>query len=211
MEANPMAQATDNRTTKALTTAAGAGRTRPTALRPPGIAFKPQVADDEVAGETPHQLSEAPTCPDVVATAYIYEIWVDGVLRYVGKGRNGRAYCHVKEARRSEKRCGRKTSHLYPYFHRKLVEAMRRGLCITEKIIISGLTDRDAYRIEERMIGELHKSRSGQLWNTIDERFIDPKYLPEKWSNPVDPIYKLPRPLKTTWPHGSIRCTIMRE
>src|SRR5262249_54464144 len=36
---------------------------------------------------------------------------------------------------------------------------------------------------------------AGQLWNTVDERFMDPKYLPVRWSNPVNPLYRLPRPL----------------
>jgi hypothetical protein len=129
-------------------------------------------------------------------SAYIYQIWVDGVLRYIGKGRNGRAYSHLKNARRSDKRCGPDTEHLSPYLHRKLVDAIRIGSTVTEKIIVSGLTDRDAYRIEERMIGELHKERPGQLWNTIDERFIDPQYLPANWSNPVNPLYRLPRSLR---------------
>jgi hypothetical protein len=34
------------------------------------------------------------------------------------------------------------------------------------------------------MIGEFHKFRAGQLWNTIDERFLDPRYLPEEWDDP---------------------------
>ena len=45
------------------------------------------------------------------------------------------------------------------------------------------------------MIGEFHKFRAGQLWNTIDERFLDPRYLPDEWDDPEDPLYRLPRPL----------------
>lgn len=45
------------------------------------------------------------------------------------------------------------------------------------------------------MIGEFHKFRAGQLWNTIDERFLDPRYLPEEWDDPEHPFYRLPRPL----------------
>jgi hypothetical protein len=127
--------------------------------------------------------------------SYVYEIRVNEVVRYVGKGRNGRVYSHMIEAKRTEKRCGVNTDHLYPYFNRKLVEAIRRGSTVTEKIIISDLTDEDAYRIEKQMIGKLHKLSPGQLWNTIDERFLDPEYLPEEWDNPVHPLYKLPRPL----------------
>jgi hypothetical protein len=34
--------------------------------------------------------------------------------------------------------------------------------------------------------------RAGQLWNTIDERFLDPRYLPEEWDDPEHPLYRLP-------------------
>jgi hypothetical protein len=133
-------------------------------------------------------------------TSYVYEIRVDGVVRYIGKGRNGRVYSHMIEAKRTAKRCGVKTGHLYPYFHRKLVEAIRSGSTVTEKLIIVDLADEEAYRIEKQMIGEFHKHNSSQLWNTIDERFLDTKYLPEEWNNPVNPLYKLPRPLKSAPP-----------
>jgi hypothetical protein len=59
----------------------------------------------------------------------------------------------------------------------------------------SGLTDRAAYRLESKIIGEFHKFRAGQLWNTIDERFLDPRYLPDEWDDPENPLYRLPRPL----------------
>jgi hypothetical protein len=79
--------------------------------------------------------------------------------------------------------------------HRKLVETVRAGSQVIETVITSGLTDKAAYRLESRMIGEFHKFRAGQLWNTIDERFLDPRYLPDEWDDPEDPLYRLPRPL----------------
>jgi hypothetical protein len=126
---------------------------------------------------------------------YIYAIIVDGVVRYIGKGRNGRMYTHLIEARRTSARCPADTAHLSPRRHRKLVEAIRAGSQIIETVITSGLTDRAAYRLESRMIGEFHKFRAGQLWNTIDERFLDPRYLPDEWDDPEDHVYRLPRPL----------------
>ena len=63
-------------------------------------------------------------------------------------------------------------------------------------MVASNLTDSEAYAIEQEMIGNYHKQYAGQLWNTIDERFMDPKYFPKKWSNPVDPLYRVSRPLK---------------
>jgi hypothetical protein len=77
--------------------------------------------------------------------------------------------------------------------HRKLVETVRAGSQLIETVITSGLTDRAAYRLENRMIGEFHKFRAGQLWNTIDERFLDPRYLPDEWDDLEHPLYRLPR------------------
>jgi hypothetical protein len=57
-------------------------------------------------------------------------------------------------------------------FYRKLAEAMRHGATITEQIMLDGLTNRQAYRIEKQKIEELYKQNRGQLWNTIDERLI---------------------------------------
>jgi hypothetical protein len=48
--------------------------------------------------------------------------------------------------------------------------------------------------MEWQMIWDYHKRRAGQLWNTIDERGRNPEDLPEEWSNPVYPLYRLPRP-----------------
>ena len=54
--------------------------------------------------------------------------------------------------------------------HRKLVEAVRARLDIAEIVISDGLEDRKAFRLEYGIICAFHKSCSGQLWNTIDER-----------------------------------------
>ena len=105
---------------------------------------------------------------------YVYAIYVAGVVRYIGKGSNGRLSFHVIEARRinSRRALGANTDCTATNFYRKLAEAMRHGATITEEIMVDGLTDREAYRIEKQKIEELHKHNRGQLWNTIDERFI---------------------------------------
>jgi hypothetical protein len=136
-----------------------------------------------------------PQAAGATKTAYVYQIRVDGVVRYVGKGRNGRVYAHLIDAQRTATRPGVKIRNVWPFFRQQLVRAVRRRATIQEKILVSNLTDTEAYRIEGQMIGKFHKRRSGQLWNTIDERFMDPQYLPKTWSNPVHPAYKVPRPL----------------
>ena len=125
---------------------------------------------------------------------YVYEIRVDGVVRYIGKGCNDRIYSHLIEAKRTASRPGVKNCNLSPHFRKMLVSAVRRGLNITEKIISSKLTDAEAYKMEWQMIWDYHKRHAGQLWNTIDERGRNPEDLPKKWSNPVYPLYRLPRP-----------------
>lgn len=130
-----------------------------------------------------------------VGSAYVYAILIEGIVRYIGKGRNGRMYAHLIEAKRSAARCRARTTQLSPRMHRRLVEAVRSGADIKAKIIVGGLTDRDAYRIEGRLIAAFHKFRTDQLWNTIDERFLDPRWLPEKWRDPENAVYRLPRPL----------------
>ena len=128
-------------------------------------------------------------------SAYVYAILVDDVMRYVGKGRDKRLYIHVIEARRSAARCGARTSNLHPRVHRKLVEAVRAGSDIAEIVILDGLTDQNAFRLEYEIIGNFHKGRPGQLWNTIDERFLDKRFLPKDWSDPENPLYKVARPV----------------
>jgi hypothetical protein len=125
---------------------------------------------------------------------YVYEIRVDGMVRYIGKGCNDRIYSHLIEAKRTASRPGVKIRNLSPHFRKMLVSAVRRGSNITEKIISSKLTDDEAYKMEWQMIWDYHKRHAGQLWNTIDERGKNPEHLPEKWSNPVYPLYRLPRP-----------------
>ena len=137
--------------------------------------------------------------------AYVYAVLVDGVVRYVGKGRNRRMYSHLIEATRSAARCAPNTSGLSPRVHRKLVEAVRARSRVTESVIVSGLTDKAAYRLERWIISEFHKHRAGQLWNTIDERFIDPGFLPDEWDDPEHPLYKLPRPLVRSIPAADRR------
>ena len=61
-------------------------------------------------------------------------------------------------------------------------------------MVACNLTDSEAYTMERQMIGNYHKWHAGQLWNTIDERSMDPKNLPKKWANPVHPLYRISRP-----------------
>ena len=67
---------------------------------------------------------------------YVYAIYVDGIVRYIGKGSNGRVHFHVIEARRinSRRARGANTDCTATNFYRKLAEAMRHGATITEEM-----------------------------------------------------------------------------
>jgi hypothetical protein len=78
---------------------------------------------------------------------YVYAIYVDGVVRYIGQGSNGRIHFHAIEARRinSRRALGANTDRTATNFYRKLAEAMRHGANITEEIMVSDLTNREAW------------------------------------------------------------------
>ena len=84
-------------------------------------------------------------------SSYVYVIRVDGVVRYIGKGRNGRLYSHMIEAQRTANRPGVKIANLSPHFRKMLVSAVRRGANIKEKIITAKLTADAAYAMERHM------------------------------------------------------------
>jgi hypothetical protein len=173
--------------------------TTPTQLRSKEFRSKIGKGIQAAAGGSRRPRSSGGAAPmpteDVQISTYVYEIRVDGVVRYIGKGRNGRMYSHMIEARRTANKPGVKIANLSPHFRKMLVRAIRRGANIKEKVITADLTDDAAYAIEHHMIGSFHKNHPGQLWNTIDERFMSPEYLPDDWSNPVHPLYKVHRPL----------------
>lgn len=80
--------------------------------------------------------------------AYVYTIIVDGTVRYIGKGTGLRLRTHVINAKCTAARCGRRTAHLHPRLHRKLVEAIRAGATVVERVIVSGLSDDEAYDLD---------------------------------------------------------------
>lgn len=97
--------------------------------------------------------------------AYVYCITVDGVDRYIGKGRRDRFRDHFREARninqRSDKRTGRKL-----LVQRRLAKAMRAGLPTSYRFIADGLSDADALAVERQLITEYP---AGQLWNVVHD------------------------------------------
>jgi hypothetical protein len=126
---------------------------------------------------------------------YVYEIRVDGVVRYIGKGCNDRVYSHLIEAKRTASRPGVKVRNLSPHFRKMLVCAVRRGSIITEKIISSKLTDAEAYAMEWQMIWGLpqaarwpaleHDRRTWQESRGFAEQVVKPGLSPIPTATPV--------------------------
>ena len=84
--------------------------------------------------------------------SYVYAIHVDGVLRYIGKGTNGRMYAHMKEVRQRLTRKF-KLKNVWPFFQRKLTEAVMKGAVIEEIVLADNLTSKQAYKLEHPSSG----------------------------------------------------------
>jgi hypothetical protein len=96
------------------------------------------------------------------AICYVYEILVDGVVRYVGKGSGRRVRVHKSIARNinAVRAAGKRirTSD----FYNNLAKALRQGREIEHRIVEDGLTEAAAFRAEAARIASLGY---GQLWN----------------------------------------------
>ena len=66
---------------------------------------------------------------------YVYEIRVNGIVRYIGKGRDGRIYSHLIDAKRTASRSDVKIRNLFPHFRKMLVSAVRRGSNIARRCL----------------------------------------------------------------------------
>jgi hypothetical protein len=78
---------------------------------------------------------------------YVYTISVAGVVRYIGKGKGLRLYCHMKEVRSRLKRDFRLQS-IGPRLQRNLTKAFLSGAEVIEQALIDNLTETAAYKLE---------------------------------------------------------------
>ncbi len=106
---------------------------------------------------------------DAEACAYVYGIVVNGITRYIGKGRGRRAWNHVKYVRALLRQPAKlnKSSK----FYRKLAEATQEGCVVEIKIFKVGLSDAGAFAFERHLINRHHR-----LWNTRPEQRHDPEW-----------------------------------
>lgn len=104
------------------------------------------------------------TLPQVsVARPYVYAVMVDGVVRYIGKGRKGRRLEHIKRARyiNRDRALGKKVKGTV--FYNKLAKALREGAKVTTKVLRYYASDEAAFAGEIWQIA----NRKG-LWNTAE-------------------------------------------
>jgi predicted ATP-dependent endonuclease of OLD family len=94
----------------------------------------------------------------------VYAIKVDGVVRYIGKGKGNRVYSHMKEVRERLTR-DFKLKNVWPKFQRNLTEAVKDGAIIEEEFLVQGLAIEKAYWTELNTIYSIVKKSPGQLWN----------------------------------------------
>jgi hypothetical protein len=102
-----------------------------------------------------------PTLP--ANSPYVYAILVDGVVRYIGKGRGARAEYHVKAARCINAKRARGEKVKAFKFHNRLAKALRSGASVTHRILKHFATDEAAFAYEVKQIAK----RRG-LWNTLE-------------------------------------------
>ena len=97
------------------------------------------------------------------------------LLRYIGKGTNGRMYDHMKEVRQRLTRKF-KLKNVWPLIQRKLTEAVMKGGVIEEIVLADNLTSKQAYKLEHRHLERLvYAGNRKQVWNAIPPSIYTPQ------------------------------------
>lgn len=130
---------------------------------------------------------------------YVYEIVVDGLIRYIGKGCGERAKEHLRTARRIQKIRALGQRHRTTRFYNRLVNALARKASIEVRVMAVFDFEGEALEAE---IAAIAGAPAGQLWNTfpggegftsewIKALWADPKYRDrraqaarEMWEDP---------------------------
>jgi hypothetical protein len=115
--------------------------------------------------------------------AYVYFLKVDGVVRYVGKGRRYRALEHFRNARDVNERRAKGEKIKAMRVTNSVAKAMRLGRKIEIQVLSSGMNDAEAYLLEMETIASfpkeqlcnIHKGGSGG----------DADMMRSFWSDPI--------------------------
>lgn len=112
-------------------------------------------------------------------TAYVYAFMVDGVIRYIGKGRDRRMHAHMTIVRHIlNGRRHRKEQVV----HRRMAAAIKESADVQWAVIKSRLSDAEAFALEIDTIASIHKD---DLWNVCEGgRGCSSADALERWSRP---------------------------
>ena len=114
--------------------------------------------------------------PKLPVGYYVYTISVAGVIRYIGKGKGQRLYSHMKEVRSRLKRDFRLRN--IGTMQRNLTKALLSGAQVIEQVLVDGLTEKEAYKLEYDKLREyVFAGKRDQLWNAIPASIQTPQEI----------------------------------
>jgi hypothetical protein len=115
--------------------------------------------------------------PKIPTGYYVYTINVADVVRYVGKGKGLRLYCHMKEVRSRLNRDYRLQNIRSP-LQRNLTKAVLSGAKVIEQVLMDNLTETAAYKLEyDKLREHVFAGKRDQLWNVIPPSIRTPQEL----------------------------------
>ncbi len=101
----------------------------------------------------------------------------DGVVRYIGKGKDLRLYCHMKEVRSRLNRDYR-LQNIGSRLQQNLTKAALSGAKVIERVLVDNLTKTAAYKLEYDKLREyVFAGKRDQLWNAIPASIQTPREL----------------------------------
>jgi hypothetical protein len=108
---------------------------------------------------------------------YVYTISVDDVVRYIGKGKGLRLYCHMKEVRNRLNRDYR-LQNIGSRLQQNLTKAVLSEAKVIEQVLVDNLTETAAYKLEYDKLREyVFAGKRDQLWNVIPASIQTPQEL----------------------------------
>jgi len=136
----------------------------------------------------------------VINLAYVYEIEVDGIVRYVGKGSGKRVDAYFLMVRSILRRRAAGEIVRTTKFYNRLAKAYRNGSDIQVDIVIDGLSDDEAFEFE---IEHISSFKLGQLWNMTLGGDAPPSAKGRKLSD--ETIKKITSSNKKRWSDSELR------
>jgi hypothetical protein len=115
--------------------------------------------------------------PKMPTGYYVYTISVADVVRYIGKGKGLRLYCHMKEVRSRLNRDYR-LQNIGSRLQQNLTKAVLSGAKVIEQVLMDNLTETAAYKLEYDKLREyVFAGKRDQLWNVIPASIQTPQEL----------------------------------